>query len=119
LNNRRAQELTFHRHRESVVFIIGTASQKQREASSKRAILGIERIVVERQPVQALQANVQQFRAYSQGFNFDDRQPRTRSAPPLPIRASDLVDIMELKELLGHRRVTTAQIYDKRRRAAR
>lgn len=29
------------------------------------------------------------------------------------------VDIMEVKELLGHRHVTTTQIYDKRRRAAR
>jgi hypothetical protein len=27
------------------------------------------------------------------------------------------VDIMEVKELLGHRHVTTTQIYDKRRRA--
>jgi integrase len=29
------------------------------------------------------------------------------------------VDIMEVKKLLGHRHVTTTQIYDKRRRAAR
>jgi integrase/recombinase XerD len=29
------------------------------------------------------------------------------------------VDIMEVRELLGHRHVTTTQIYDKRRRAAR
>jgi len=29
------------------------------------------------------------------------------------------VDIMEVKELLGHRHVTTTQIYDKRRRSAR
>jgi site-specific recombinase XerD len=29
------------------------------------------------------------------------------------------VDIMEVKELLGHCHVTTTQIYDKRRRAAR
>jgi site-specific recombinase XerD len=29
------------------------------------------------------------------------------------------VDIMEVKELLGHRHVTTTQVYDKRRRAAR
>ena len=29
------------------------------------------------------------------------------------------VDIMEVKELLGHRHVTTTQIYDKRRRALR
>jgi site-specific recombinase XerD len=29
------------------------------------------------------------------------------------------VDIMEVKELLGHRHVTTTQIYEKRRRAAR
>jgi site-specific recombinase XerD len=29
------------------------------------------------------------------------------------------VDIMEVKELLGHRHVTTTQIYDKRRRSLR
>jgi site-specific recombinase XerD len=29
------------------------------------------------------------------------------------------VDIMEVRELLGHRHVTTTQIYDKRRRATR
>jgi site-specific recombinase XerD len=29
------------------------------------------------------------------------------------------VDIMEVKELLGHRHVTTTQIYDKRRRSTR
>ena len=36
------------------------------------------------------------------------------------LRVSRLTaDIMEVKELLGHRHVTTTQIYDKRRRAAR
>jgi integrase len=45
---------------------------------------------------------------------------RTRSAPPPPRSLLDAgVDTMEVKELLGHRHVSTTPIYDKRRRAAR
>jgi integrase/recombinase XerD len=45
--------------------------------------------------------------------------PRSLRATAATLLLDSGVDIMEVKELLGHRHVTTTQIYDKRRRAAR
>jgi site-specific recombinase XerD len=45
--------------------------------------------------------------------------PHSLRATAATLLLDSRVDIMEVKELLGHRHVTTTQIYDKRRRAAR
>ena len=47
------------------------------------------------------------------------REIRAAIGPEATLRLDAGVDIIKVKELLGHRHVTTTQIYDKRRRGAR
>ena len=61
----------------------------------------------------------------SHGRGRDHQQGETaRFTPPHSLRATTAtllldagVDIIKVKELLGHKHVTTTQIYDKRRRS--